>query len=184
MTPSRRSPFLTGLLLLLAGSVMVFSQDKAKLTEHPFFKHKIGNWKSTGQLTSATSPDVIKITQEWTARFSGEGEFIIEGTRAINDGAPHRYQWIIGYNPTTDLLEARHLDPDQPGDAVRFEGTVTKEPLGMELRGQLSGSGTMTVTEVFKDGDHDTIECRVAFLNESGDTNTSGTLIHRRVKGS
>lgn len=167
-------------VLLVSVATKAFSQEKAKFTDHPFFKHLIGSWKGKGELKAADG-NLLKIVEEWTCKVSDEGELVIEGTRVVNDNAEReKFRWSITHNPSTDLYEATHVDAQ---NSIRFEGTIIGEPLVFELKAQLgNGGGSATVTDSFTGGGHDAFDTKVMILSDSGNTNLEGTIKHERVK--
>jgi hypothetical protein len=172
--------FIVALALLGAS---VSAQEKAKFSEHPFFKHLVGSWKSEGDLKSADG-NTVTIVEEWTCTASDEGELLIEGSRSLNGQEPSQYEWKITHNPTTDLYEAiQVLDKNDPGNTLRFEGSVTGEPPVLELKSQFgNGGGSATVTDSFTGEGHDTFESKIVLLKDNGDPNLEGTLKNKRVK--
>lgn len=161
----------------------LFSQEKSKITGHPFFKHLAGEWKTEGELKSETNDNTVKIKEEWAGKVSDEGEFIIEGTRVTNDSEPQKFRWTITHNLTTDLYEAVQVNPDDAANAIRFEGTIMESPLALELRAQFgNGGGSATVTDTFTAEDHSILTTKVVLLNDAGGTNLEGTLTSKRVK--
>jgi hypothetical protein len=170
---------LSVVLLMLCA---VSAADSPKFSEHPFFKHFIGSWKSAGDLKAADG-NIIKITEEWSCKISDEGELLIEGTRVIADNPPQKYLWRITHNPTTDLFEAVQTNPDDPSGTIRFEGNLTGEPPHLELKGDFgNGGGSVAVTDTFTGEGHDAFDTRIVLLKDNGDTNLEGTLKNERVK--
>ena len=170
------------LVSLMLCAVRLPAADKPMFSEHPFFKHFIGSWKSAGELKAADG-NIIKITEEWICKISDEGELLIEGTREVGDSGPQKYRWTITHNPTTDLFEAVQSNPDDQQNAIRFEGNLTGDPPRLELKGQFgNGGGSVSVTDSFTGEGHDVFDTKVVLLKDNGDTNLEGTLKNERVK--
>jgi hypothetical protein len=174
---------VTALVICGASLASLFADEKAKFSEHPFFKHFVGSWKSEGELKSADG-NTVKIAEEWTCKISDEGGLVIEGSRSINEQLPSKYEWTITHNPTTDLYEAvQVLDKNNPENTLRFEGSITGEPPVLELKSQFgNGGGSATVTDTFTGEGHDTFESKIVLLKDNGDPNLEGTLKNERVK--
>lgn len=170
-------------VLFVCCAAAALADDKSKFSEHAFFKHFVGSWKSSGELKGADG-NTVKIVEEWTCKISDEGELVIEGTRDINDQGPTKYRWNITHNPTTDLFEAvQVLDTNNPQNTLRFEGTVTGDPPVLELKAQFgNGGGSATVTDTFTGSGHDAFDTKIVLLKDNGDTNLEGTVKNERVK--
>lgn len=178
MTPLRSAT----LTLLIVCVATLHAAEPAKFSEHPFFKHFVGSWKSAGDLKGADG-NTITVTEEWTCKISDEGELVIEGTRQFNAGDVQRYRWSISHNPTTDLYEAVQSNPDDQANSMRFEGSVTGEPPVLELKGQFgNGGGSATVTDTFTGEGYDTFDTKVVLLKDDGEVNLEGTIKNERVK--
>jgi hypothetical protein len=178
MTPLR----LTALALLAFFTSALPAADTAKFSEHPFFKHFVGSWKSAGELKGGDG-NVIKITEEWVCTIDDEGGLLIEGTRQFNDGDVQKYRWNITHNSNTDLYEAVQTNLDDQANSMRFEGSVTGEPPVLELKGQFgNGGGSATVTDSFTGEGHNTIDTKVVLLKDDGEVNLEGTIKNERVK--
>jgi hypothetical protein len=158
------------------------AEDKSKLGEHPFFKHFVGSWKSSGELKAADG-NTVKIVEEWTCKVNETGELVIDGTRDINDQGPQKYRWSITHNPTTDLYEAVQGNPDDNQNAMRFEGNVSGTPAVFELKSQFgNGGGSATVTDTFTGDGYDAFDTKIVLANDSGVTTLEGVMKNERVK--
>lgn len=178
MTPLRTA----ALALLILSCAALHGAEPAKFSEHPFFKHFVGSWKSAGELKGADG-NTITVTEAWTCKISDEGELVIEGTRQFNAGDVQRYRWSISHNPTTDLYEAVQSSLDDPQNSMRFEGSVTGDPPVLELKGQFgNGGGSATVTDSFTGGGYDTFDTKVVLRKDDGEVNLEGTIKNERVK--
>jgi hypothetical protein len=156
--------------------------DGPKLSEHPFFKHLVGSWKTAGELKGADG-NVVKVKQEWTCKILDERELLIEGTRSFNDGAPDKYRWSITHNATTDMYEAVLSNPEDQSNSLRFEGNVTGDPPICEFKAQFgNGGGSAVVTDSFTGGGYDAFDTKVVLTKDNGDPNLEGTIKNERVK--
>ena len=141
----------------------------------------VGEWRSEGVLKGADGQPV-PIKQEWKGKLSSEGEFVIEGTRAVNEAPAEKYRWTFTHNATTDLFEGVMSNPDDVKNSIRFEGNVSAEPLSIELRAQLGpGAGSMIIVQTISP-DRRSIDSKVTLLSDSGAINLDGVLTHHRVK--
>lgn len=171
-----RQLFIPGWVLVLFAA-NVSADDKTTAVEQPILKLFVGFWKSEGDLKSANGGDGFRMKEEWTAKLNEDGELVIEGSRVLNDGAPEKFRWSMFHNPTTDLLEAVHMDPNDPASAMRFEGTATIDPPVLELR-----SGDSLIRFAFK-GEHSSlIDTEVSLCNESGEVDLAGTVHHKKER--
>lgn len=169
-------PSLHLLLLALAFLVAVaHADDKARENQTRGLKRFVGAWKSEGELKSQKTGDILKITEEWTGKLGDDGELVIEGTRALNAAAPDPFRWNMNFNPSTELLEAVHLNPNDPAGAMRFEGNGTLDPPVLELR-----SGDSIIRFTFKGDALDQIHTEVTLCNEAGEPDLVGTVDHKK----
>lgn len=169
-------PILTFFTALALLSLPCHALD---LAQHAFFKHLIGDWKAEGELKGENS-NVVTITETWTGKAETADGFSIEGTRTMN-GDTQRFNWTITRNPATDSYEAVLTSAD--GQTIRFEGSVSDVTLVMDLK-TITGNGnsSITVQDSFAEGSKDTINSKVTFTGDQGQTTLEGTIIHKRVK--
>ena len=177
MTTSR----LAAVLFLAAFPCL--AGPKTNFATHPFFKQFVGSWKGSGELKGTQDGNTLKVEQEWTCKVSDEGELIVDGFRTVTGLAEKQpYKWSFTHNPTTDLYEVVLSNPGQDQNAIRFEGTLTGDPLVLELKAQFgNGGGSMFVTDSFNAAG-DVMEGKVVFYNDSGGINLEGVIKNVRVK--
>ncbi len=168
----------TVILLLLCG--VLPAQQPRDLSSHVFFKHLIGQWEAHGELKGQDNNNV-KVKEEWTGKATPEGEFIIEGRRELNDNR-QTFRWTITHNATTDSYEAVLTTDGNEAGNLRFEGHVSEVNLTIELKAAIGANGSVTVIDGFAADDKNTIESKIAFLGDNGETTLSGTITHKRVK--
>ena len=149
-------------------------------TTHPFFKHLIGDWTAEGEL-KGTDDRLITVTETWTGKPAAEGSFIIEGSRTINDDTQN-FTWTITHNPATDGYEAV-LSTANSTEPVRFEGSVSDVTLTMDLKA-ITGGGdsSITVQDSFADEEKETLQSKVTFIGDQGQTNLEGIILHKKQK--
>jgi hypothetical protein len=164
-------------LLVLSMSSVASAAD---LSKHVFFKHLIGKWTAEGELKGADN-NVVKITEEWTGKADVDGSFFIEGSRTIN-GDTQPFKWSITHNPATDSYEAV-LAGAEDSQTLRFEGSLSEVDLTMTLK-SITGSGesSIIVEDSFANEAKDTMQSKVKFSGDQGQTNLEGKIIHKREK--
>jgi hypothetical protein len=166
-------------LALLASNAAVSAAD---LANHVFFKHLVGKWKAEGELKGGDS-NVVKITEEWTGKADADGSFYIEGSRTVN-GDTQPFKWSITHNPAIDGYEAV-LSGAEGSQTLRFEGSLSEVDLTMTLK-SITGSGesSITVEDSFANETKDTLQSKIKFSGDQGQTNLEGTILHKREKTS
>ena len=168
-------------ILLFMMTHAVRADDKGGFKNSAFFKSYLGEWEMAGELTKADGA-VIKIKETWKAEILGEDALSIAGTREAN-GNTQNFTWTFTHNPATGLYEASLQNGDDSGHALHFEISLSETDMKMDMTALLGTSNRkMTVSQSYPDKEHDTIESRIAVLDEAGNTTVSGTLLHKRVK--
>lgn len=162
------------LCLLFCGSL-----SAKDLSTHPLFKHYTGKWAAEGELKS--SDNVLTIKEEWDGKADGDNSFVLVGKRTIN-GDTQPFQWTITYNEGADSYEAVLTggDGSQP---IRFEGNISEVNLTLELKA-ITGGGqsAITVLDSFVGDGKDTLESKVTFTGDVGQTTLEGVITHKRQK--
>ncbi len=169
-------PILTFFTALALFSLPCHALD---LTQHAFFKHLIGEWKAEGKLTGENNA-VVTITESWTGKVDAADSFSIEGTRTMN-GDTQKFHWAMTHNTATDSYEAVLTGSD--GQTIRFEGSVSDMSLVMDLKAITgNGNGSIAVQDKLEGADKETMNSKVTFTGDQGQTTLEGTIIHKRVK--
>ena len=158
----------------------MFAQQAPNFATHIFFKHLIGTWEAEGELKGQDG-NLIKVKEEWTGKATAEGEFLMEGRRELNENK-QTFRWSITHNPATDSYEAVLTTDGNEAGNLRFEGHVSEVNLTMEFKATVGAGGSITVLDSFTGNDKNSIESKITFLGDSGETTLSGTITHKRVK--
>ncbi len=166
---------------LLALLCMLFATPAwADLSTHVFFKHFIGTWKAAGELKGENG-NIVTITEEWTGKADGDSGFLIEGTRVLN-GNKEPFKWTITHQAGAGNFEAVLTGVDA-AQTIRFEGNVSEVDLTLELKSITgNGSSSITVLDRFQGEAKDTIESKVTFTGDAGQTTLEGTIKHEKQK--
>ena len=169
-------PILTFFTALALFSLPCHALD---LAQHAFFKHLIGDWKAEGELKGENN-NVVTITETWTGKADAVDSFFIDGSRTMN-GDTQAFKWVFTHNAATDSYEAMLTGAD--GQMIRFEGSVSDVTLVMDLKAITgNGNGSIAVQDSFAEGSKDTLNSKVTFTGDQGQTTLEGTIIHKRVK--
>jgi len=151
----------------------------ADLSSHPVIKLYLGKWTAEGELKGQDG-SIITVSQTWEGRADGENAFLIQGSRTVN-GETQSYSWRITHNAATDLIEATLIGQD--GNTIRFEAQASEATSTLELKAVTgSGMSSISVTDVFSGEGKDTLESKVLFTGEQGETTLEGTLTNKKEK--
>jgi hypothetical protein len=171
--PFRAFALVTFLALTAAAPGLDFSA-------HPFFKHLSGDWQAEGELKGEDG-NLLKITETWSGKADAEGSFYFEGTRTVN-GDTQPFKWTMTHNAATDGYEAVMAGADG-SQTLRFEGSFSEVDMVMNYKA-ITGAGESSITlqDSFAADTKDTLETKVTFTGDQGQTTLSGTITHKRVK--
>lgn len=173
-------PIMLAALVVLGSAISAGGQAPKDLGKHPYFKLLIGDWTSSGELKGQDG-NIVTVTEIWSGKPDGDNSFLIEGTRTVN-GEEKAFTWIVTYNPTTDGYEAVYSSNDN-SDTLRFESTVSEESLTMDMKAITGGGNSAIIlTDSFTDDTKDTLETKVTFTGDQGETTLEGVITHKRVK--
>ncbi len=151
----------------------------ADLSTHPVMRLYLGKWTAEGELKGQDG-NIITVSQTWEGKADGENAFLIQGSRTVNLET-QSYSWRITHNAATDLIEATLMGQD--GNQLRFEAQASEAASTLTLKAVTgSGMSSITLTDVFSGEDKDTLETKVLFTGEQGETTLEGTLISKRQK--
>ena len=173
--------FILVLASVALATGLAWAQQGAELSQHVFFKHFIGNWEAEGDLTGADG-NIVKVKEEWTGTATTEGQLVMEGKRQIND-TKQSFRWSITRNAATDSFRGELVTDGDEAGKLQFEVNVSEVNLTAELKAPLGASGSVTLVDSFPMEDKNTISSQVTLLGDGGETNLSGTITHKRVKG-
>jgi hypothetical protein len=148
---------------------------------HPFFKHLIGDWEAKGELKGENNNTVI-ITETWTGKADAGDSFFIEGSRTINNET-QSFRWTITHNAATDSYEAI-LTSNGDAQPLRFEASLSEVDMVMRMKA-ITGGGDSSISleDSFADEAKDTLQTKVVFTGDQGQTTLEGTIVHTRKKG-
>jgi hypothetical protein len=163
-------------LLFLSVFALAAPLPALDLGKHAFFKHLIGDWEAQGELKGQDN-NAVTITETWTGKADVADSFYIEGSRTIN-GETQTFKWTIIHNAATDGYEAELSGSD--GQTIRFEGSLSEADLVMNMKA-ITGGGDSSITlqDSFTDEKKDTLETKVTFVGDQGQTTLSGTITHK-----
>lgn len=151
----------------------------ADLSQHPVIKLYLGKWTAQGDLKGQDGSP-ISVSQTWEGKADGESAFLIEGKRTVNN-EEQSFSWRITHNAATDLIEATLIGQD--GNQIRFEAQASADNHSMELKAVTgSGMSSISITDVFTGDEKDTIESKILFTGEQGETTLEGTITHKKEK--
>jgi hypothetical protein len=163
-------------LLLLS----FLSCSAADLSQHPFWKHYVGDWTAKGELKGQDG-NTVAITERWTGKADGEDGFLIEGDRQTNNEPVQKFKWRISLNQATQVCEAILVGPEE-NNQLRFEASVSEVAMTLELKSVTgAGSSAITVSESFTDEKRDVMDSKVVFTNEKGEVTLEGTIVHTKT---
>ena len=169
--------------LLLTLCCLVFAIQgalrAADLSTHPVLKLYIGKWTAEGTLKNENG-EPITVTETWEGKVDGENAFLIEGSRTVNNDT-QTFKWTMTHNASTDTFEVALVAQD--GNSIRFEGQTSEVNRSLDLKA-ITGGGmsSISITDTFKEGDKDTLESKVLFTGEQGQTTLEGVITHKREK--
>ena len=171
---------MKALLILLSILTLAPISQAIDFAGHPFFKHLVGEWDASGELKGENNNSVT-ITENWTGKADAEGSFFIEGSRTIN-GDTQPFQWTITHNPATDGFEAV-LTSGDGSQTIRFEGSLSEVEGIMNMKA-ITGSGDSSITlqDSFADNSKETLNTKVLFTGDQGQTTLEGTIVHKRKR--
>ena len=139
-----------------------------------FFKKAEGSWIGDGELTNNSDGEITPVHEEWTARTSENGTFLVEGTRKMGE-ENQEFRWEYSFNPAVELYECEywHTGMDEP---IRFEVSLTDST--SELRSPFGdpGSELKIVNEITDEG----IDGSISITNSNGQETVSGMVKHRK----
>ena len=166
-------------LLILLTFVLVAPVRGLDLGKHEFFKHLVGEWEAKGELKGQDN-NVVTITEAWTGKADAEDSFYIEGTRTLN-GETQKFKWTITHNTATEGYEAMLTGED--GQTIRFEGNLSEVNMVMSMKA-ITGGGDSSIAleDSFTDEAKETLQTKVTFTGDQGQTTLEGTIVHKRVK--
>jgi hypothetical protein len=165
--------------LLLLSSMLV-ADEKGGFKQSEFFKAFAGDWSMEGEL-KGTEGKVIKFKEDWKAEILNDDTLSVEGKRVL-DGNEQSYKWTFTHNPTTGLYEASHAFADS-GDSIRFEVNLMEAEMKMEMTAIVgSGNSKVSIIDSFPEKDRDSLESKIALVDDTGATTLSGTVTHKRSK--
>jgi hypothetical protein len=163
------------LLVLLVSLSTAAAGD---LSEHPFWKHYVGEWHAKGELKGQDG-NVVTVIEHWTGKGDGEAGFLIEGDRTTNTDK-QSFKWRISLNPATQVCEAVLVGQDQ-NQQIRFEANISEVAMTLEMKAVTGGGGSaITVSEAFTDDSRTAFNSKVTFTNEQGDVTLEGTILHSK----
>ena len=149
------------------------------LSTHPVLKHYVGKWTAEGQLTGENN-NLVSVSETWEGKVDGENSFLIEGSRTVN-GDTQTFKWVMTHNAATDTFEVSLVSQD--GNSIRFEGQASEVNLSLDLKAVTgNGNGSISIQDTFKDGNTDTLESKVLFTGDQGQTTLEGVITHKRQK--
>lgn len=170
----RLRPVIVSCLIFLSWTGLA-----ADLSTHPIIRLYLGKWTAEGELRGQDG-NIVNVSQTWEGKADGENAFLIQGSRTVN-GETQSYSWRITHNAATDLIEAALIGQD--GNQLRFEAQASEAASTLTLKAVTgSGMSSITVTDVFSGEDKDTLETKVLFTGEQGETTLEGTLISKRQR--